>query len=98
MRELISGKEYVTGTIGETPGVTKQGGKRARSPHHILSRREFQIMSALASGKESSEIAEELNVTMRTVSSHLYNIMRKMKIKSLPELRLYAAENKLTEM
>lgn len=98
VRDLISGKEYASGSIGETPGVTKQGGKRTRSPHHILSRREFQIMSALAAGKESSVIAEELNVTIRTVSSHLYSIMRKMKINSLPELRHYAEENKLTEM
>jgi two-component system nitrate/nitrite response regulator NarL len=57
-----------------------------------LTNREQTIISLLASGKSSKQMAAELNISVRTVDTHRRNIKQKLQIKTTPELVRYAIE------
>lgn len=63
--------------------------------HKALSPREFQIMVMIASGKTVSEIAEELSLSVQTISTHRSRILDKLKMTSNAQLTHYAIKNNL---
>jgi len=63
--------------------------------HETLSDREYQIMTMLASGKSTKEIAHELSLGMPTVSTYRFRILLKMKLKNNAELINYVIKNNL---
>ncbi len=67
------------------------------SLHEKLSEREFQIMCMLANGKSVKEIAGELFISDKTVSTHRMRILDKMEMKKNAELTNYAIKNDLIE-
>lgn len=64
-------------------------------PHERLSDREHQVMLMLAGGKSVSDIASELCLSVKTISTYRTRIMEKMGMKKNAELTLYAVHNKL---
>jgi DNA-binding NarL/FixJ family response regulator len=64
-------------------------------PHEQLSNREFQVMRLIASGKTVSEIARELSLSVRTVSTYRARILEKTGMKSNAELTHYAFQHEL---
>jgi two-component system invasion response regulator UvrY len=64
-------------------------------PHQTLSNREFQVMRMLASGKSLREIADEMIISEKTVTTYRARILEKMNLHNNVELTLYAIENKL---
>jgi len=60
-----------------------------RAPHETLTDREYQILSMIASGKTVSMIAEELRLSVKTVSTHRMHILEKMGMKNNAELTHY---------
>ena len=66
-------------------------------PHETLSDREYQVLCMLASGKRVSEVADELALSVKTVSTYRSRIMEKMQMKTNAELTLYAIQNNLVE-
>jgi two-component system invasion response regulator UvrY len=60
-----------------------------------LSDREFQVLKMIASGKEVSEIADELFISVKTVRTYRDRIMEKMNLKNDVELAHYAIKNNL---
>lgn len=62
-----------------------------------LSDREIEILELIINELSSAEIAEKLNLSIRTVDSHRRNIIAKTKVKSLIGLYKYAINNKLVE-
>ena len=65
--------------------------------HTVLSEREFQIFCKLAAGKPVSKIAEELFLSVKTVSTHRARILQKMNMKTNADLTYYAIKNRLVE-
>lgn len=59
----------------------------------VITKREQEILNLVANGRKSSEIAEKLFISTRTVESHRYNIMQKLDIKNAAELIRYAVLN-----
>ena len=59
-------------------------------PHTLLSTRELEILRLLVAGKSVNEIAEQLFISNKTVSTHKANLMEKMKFHSIAELVRYA--------
>ena len=57
--------------------------------HEGLTNREFQIMTMIASGKSVTEIAKELCLSVKTISTHRTNILTKMKMKNSSEITHY---------
>lgn len=62
----------------------------AEDSYDLLTPREREILQLVAEGKSNKEVAATLNLSVHTVETHRSNIMEKLKLKSLPELILYA--------
>jgi two-component system invasion response regulator UvrY len=71
--------------------------KALQNPHEALSEREFQIMLMLARGKSVTEIAKDIFISDKTVSTYRARIMEKMGLKKNADLTLYAIKNNLIE-
>jgi two-component system, NarL family, invasion response regulator UvrY len=72
-------------------------GDTQRAPHETLSHREYQVMRLLASGKTVSQIARELYLSQKTISTHRARLLEKMRMKTNAELTFYAVQNNLIE-
>jgi DNA-binding NarL/FixJ family response regulator len=66
-------------------------------PHDSLSDREYQTLIMIASGKTVSEIAQELSLSVKTVSEYRARLLVKMKLKNSAELTHYAIRNQLID-
>ena len=91
--EIIAAIEAVAG--GGTflsPAVSKRL-FRNQAPRPLLSSRESQILSALARGLSSKQIAREMDVSVRTVETHRQSIKRKLSLEGQAELIKYAVEH-----
>lgn len=64
-------------------------------PHTRLSDREFQVLRLLAAGKTPTEIANELHLSVKTVSTHKARVQEKLGVSGTAELVRYALEHKL---
>ncbi|WP_157270084.1 response regulator [Azohydromonas aeria] len=91
--ELLAAIEAVrAGGTFLSPGVA---GRlfRAQAPKPILTPRESEILSALARGESSKQIARDLDLSVRTVESHRQNIKRKLALDTPADLMRYALEH-----
>lgn len=96
IRKVASGRKYISPTLAER--LTYELDRDADKPlHEILSDREYQVMHMLATGKSVKEIAEELCLSVKTVSTYRSRILGKMNIKNNAEIVLYAVQNKLVD-
>ena len=66
-------------------------------PHTRLSDREFQVFQAIVAGESVGEIAKDLSLSVKTVSTHKANLMQKMGIDNQSELVRYAVRHKLVD-
>jgi DNA-binding NarL/FixJ family response regulator len=96
LRKVASGGRYVTAEVAERL-ATFIASKHEGAPHEALSNREFQIVKLIASGKTVSQVASELGLSVKTVSTHRTRILQKMGMKTNAELTHYAVKNKLVE-
>lgn len=96
VRTVVQGRKYVSPTLAQilAEGVTTD----AEKPLHAqLSQREFQIFCKLAGGVPVSKIADELFLSVKTVSTYRTRILDKMGMKNNAELTYYAIKNRLIE-
>ena len=94
--EIVTAIEAVTG--GGTflsPAVSKRL-FRNQAPRPVLSMRESQILSGLAKGLSSKQLARDLDLSVRTVEAHRQNIKRKLNLEGQAELIKYAVEHAST--
>ncbi len=96
VRKIASGGRYVSTALAEQLAAELTDGS-GKLPHESLSDREFQVMRLFSQGKKSSEIAEELGVSVNTVNTYRMRILEKMKMQSNVELARYAVEHGLIE-
>jgi DNA-binding NarL/FixJ family response regulator len=94
MQKILRGGRYINATVAEKL-LLQLGNQDARPPHELLSDREYQVMCMIASGKEVGQIAGDLSLSVKTVSTYRARIMEKMSMKTNAELTHYAIENKL---
>jgi DNA-binding NarL/FixJ family response regulator len=69
----------------------------SKLPHEALSDREFQVLRLIAAGKSVTEIAAELSLSVKTVSTYRARLLEKMNLGSNAELIRYAIENHLID-
>ena len=91
IRKIASGGKYITPFLAEKLVSVLDASQKLL--HEKLSDREFQVMRMIASGKAISDIAEELCLSGKTVSTYRARILKKMNMKSNAELIRYALEN-----
>lgn len=96
IRKISQGGRYISASLAEKL-ATYLDADMTKSPHETLSDREHQVMRLIASGKTVSEIAENLNLSVKTISTYRTHVLEKMKMKNNAEITLYAVQNKLVE-
>lgn len=95
VRRALSGGRYVSAMLAEKLAWDL---RRTDKPlHELLSNREFQILRMMASGKTAKGVAEELCLSVKTVSTYRARILEKTGMKNNAELIRYAVENRLVE-
>ncbi|PKN37213.1 MAG: DNA-binding response regulator [Deltaproteobacteria bacterium HGW-Deltaproteobacteria-2] len=94
IRKVACGGKYVTSSLAEKLADEMEIDTE-KLPHERLSNREHQIMLMLAEGKTVSDVAGELCLSVKTISTYRTRIMSKMGMKKNAELTLYAVHNKL---
>lgn len=96
IRRVYRGGKYVSPTLAERlASQLDNGGQRA--PHELLSDREFEVMRRLGSGLTVSQIATELGLSAKTVSTYRTRILEKMAVATNADLVQYAARYGLIE-
>lgn len=96
IRKVSRGRKYVTASLAEKLALELDADSR-KPPHELLSDREYQVMLMLASGKSVTEIADELCLSVKTISTYRSRILEKMNMKKNAELTLYAVQNGLVD-
>jgi DNA-binding NarL/FixJ family response regulator len=96
LRKVVHGGKYVSESLAEKVTLDVVSGA-TRSLHEALSDREYQVMRMIAAGKLVKEIAKELFLSARTVSTYRARVLEKMNMKSNAELIRYALQNKLVD-
>lgn len=94
VQTLLAGRRYISAELADrlADDLLRDSNK---PPHEELSVREYQVMLLLASGKIQKEIAAELCLSAKTVSTYHTRILKKLGLKNDIEISRYAMQNKL---
>jgi DNA-binding NarL/FixJ family response regulator len=96
IRKVAGGGAFITESVAQQLALGAMP-QTEGPPHSALSDREFQVFRELVSGKAVSDIAAELNLSVKTVSTHKARIMRKMNMSNPAELIRYAIHHRLVD-
>jgi DNA-binding NarL/FixJ family response regulator len=94
IRKVSQGGRYISLSLAENLAFYL-GSDPNKSPHQMLSDREYQVMMMIASGKTVSEIADELVLSVKTISTNRHRALQKMGMKNNAEFTYYAIKEGL---
>jgi DNA-binding NarL/FixJ family response regulator len=94
VNRLASGRMYITEDVAEQLALASMHTTPLK-PHNLLSDREYQVFLKIASGRTLTAIADELNLSLKTVSTYKARINEKMSFHSSFDIVRYALENNL---
>jgi two-component system invasion response regulator UvrY len=95
IRKVVGGGKYVSPKMAERLAEELVGG--AQAPHERLSDREHQILKMIANGRTLTEIAEELALSVKTISTYRSRIMEKLNVKTTVDLVRYVLSARLID-
>ena len=96
VRLILNGERYLSDTVVNL--ITNElRGESDKELHKLLSDREYQVFLLIASGKSVSIIANELSLSVKTISVYRTNILKKICLKNSSEIMHYAFKNNLVE-
>ena len=95
IRQVAEGRMYIEASLSQRMALEEFNGEK--SPIEVLSEREFGVFIQLAKGLSVNQIAELLNISPRTVGTHLYNVKQKLGAANQAELTLIAVRHGLIE-
>lgn len=96
INKVLSGGKYISSSLAEKlADVLDNNAEKA--PHENLSNREYQVMRMIGAGKTVTEIAAELSLSVKTISTFRVRILHKMKMKNNSELTHYVIQNNMEE-
>jgi two-component system, NarL family, invasion response regulator UvrY len=96
VRNVLQGKRYVSAALADML-VSDLDTDRDKPAHSELSQREFQIFCKLATGASVSGIADELCLSVKTVSTYRSRVLEKMRFKTNADITSYALKNGLIQ-
>ncbi|MBS4098772.1 MAG: response regulator transcription factor [Sulfuricella sp.] len=97
IRKVAGGGLFMSHAVAENLAAEVLTGAPEAASHAQLSDREYQIFHHLAGGKSVSDIAGELNLSVKTVSTHKTRLMQKMNLANVAELIHYAIRHHLVD-
>ena len=96
IQKVALGGRYISSSLAETI-ILNVGTNVEESPHESLSDREYQVLCMIGSGKAVKQIADELMLGAKTISTYRQRILEKMKMSGNAELIRYAILNRLVD-
>jgi DNA-binding NarL/FixJ family response regulator len=96
IRTVARGRKYITPVVAEllADGLA---GAQDKLPHELLSEREFQVFLRLAQGEAVGVVADNMSLSVKTVSTYRTRVMDKLKLASNSDLTYYALKNGLIQ-
>jgi len=96
IRKVSQGGKYVSSSLAEKLAVYLET-DHEKPVHELLSDREYQVMAMIASGKTVKQIADELSLSVKTISTYRSRTLRKMEMKNNAEITYYAIKQALVD-
>lgn len=96
VKEILSGRRYITSSLADQMASFLELGQ-PDTPHEVLTDREMQVLRPLGQGKSVSRIADQLALSVKTVSTHRANVLRKLQLATTGALIRYALDHHLSE-
>jgi DNA-binding NarL/FixJ family response regulator len=97
IRKVAAGGALISAEVAEQLALSAMPHAAEGLPHTSLSDREYQVFRLLVSGQSVSDIAEGLNLSVKTVSTHKARLMEKMGLANQTELIHYAIKHRLVD-
>lgn len=94
VRRVFRGGRYVSPTLAEQL-ASRLGSEFAGAPHETLSDREFEVLRGLGAGHTVKEVASDLRLSPKTVSTYRKRLMEKLAVSSNADLVRYASQHGL---
>jgi two-component system, NarL family, invasion response regulator UvrY len=95
IRKVVTGGKYVSEALAEKMAFDLTG-PGDKGSHESLSDREYRVLCMIGEGKSVSQIAEELFISVKTISTYRTRILEKMNLSTTADLIRYAVENNLS--
>jgi len=94
MQIILAGQKYISAQLAGTiaSGLAEDSPK---PPHELLSGREYEVLLAIAAGKAGTELARDLSLSTKTVSTYRRRVLEKMRMNTNADLTRYVLERKL---
>lgn len=96
IRETMQGQTVLEPEV-TSKMMTKMRGGQTHALHEDLTDRELEVLLLLAKGKSNQEIADELFIALKTVKTHVSNLLAKLEVQDRTQAVIYAFQNKLTD-
>jgi DNA-binding NarL/FixJ family response regulator len=96
IEKVMAGGRYISASLAERMASYLDMDVQ-KAPHERLSDREFLILRMIAAGKPVGQIAKELALSVKTISTYRARVLEKMDMKNNAELTHYAVQNNLVE-
>lgn len=97
IRKVCSGSRYITPEIAEMLALRMARGADDRSVLDSLSRRELQVLRRLAMGDTNREIADAYRISIKTVDTYRFRLLKKLNLRNNAELSRFAIQNRLID-
>ncbi len=95
IKGILNGDHFFTPSVAALLTSELQGSNGSKDAHETLSDREYQVFLSISKGKSVSEIGDELNLSVKTISVYRSIILKKMNLKNNSEMMYYAFKNNL---
>jgi two-component system, NarL family, invasion response regulator UvrY len=95
VKKVMAGGRYVSNALAENLAASLSANQK--TPQEKLSDREFEVLRHIASGKMVADIAREMSLSVKTISTYRARILEKMGMKNNAELMHYAIQHRLVE-
>lgn len=94
IQQVVRGERYLTPTLGQKAAAAL-GGRTGLLPHETLSPREYEVLCLLGIGKTVKQVAEQLQLSSKTVSTHRARLLKRMGLKNTADLIRYVLQHDL---
>ena len=97
VRRILAGGKYIRSSVADLLALQIQCGDGNQPLHARLSDREFQVLAMIARGKTVTTIADELSLSVKSISTYRSRILDKLNLKTTADLTRYAVHHNLVE-
>jgi DNA-binding NarL/FixJ family response regulator len=97
VEKILTGGKFVTASVADRLVNNLQTDSQDKPAHETLSDREFHVLRALAGGKTAKEVAHDLSISIKTVSTYRTRVLEKLALKTNADLTRYALQHRLIE-